>query len=425
MSAPLRAAALALSLLSAVLASAALVRPARASTEEFSTFDVLRPEEDDESLLDHLLTAAPRAWDDEWRRAPMAVRTAQGCLTSGQWLNETQLRVRAPMGERARFGVLLDQSETDFASWNQLDFVFEFPLPFGTPGVSFRPFYDKSRQDFALSFETDADTAQFFARGVFTFEDMFNNLWAWRQTRVGNVSEPYERHPYEPALRIGGRGERWSAEISGKWLTPSRRREPAPIAPQTQRTTLWGTLGEAKVEVDAAGLRWEATALDKQAESTAKAFLDPLGGPYTGADSAAVYPYDRHKFRRVWRTGLSARRIEERWTAEVRWLYQDRHQNDPWFTGTFHALDRLIGAEYTRELLPERLDLRLGGLYDRIRVVANGVATPREETRLYFGLDARFGNVRVFGVEGIELDDEPYEVWFVHDKGFLGLQATF
>ena len=26
---------------------------------------------------------------------------------------------------------------------------------------------------------------------------------------------------------------------------------------------------------------------------------------------------------------------------------------------------------------------------------------------------------------GIELDPEPYEVWWVHDKGFLQLQATF
>jgi hypothetical protein len=28
-------------------------------------------------------------------------------------------------------------------------------------------------------------------------------------------------------------------------------------------------------------------------------------------------------------------------------------------------------------------------------------------------------------IEGIELDPEPYEVWWVHDKGFLHLQTTF
>ena len=49
----------------------------------------------------------------------------------------------------------------------------------------------------------------------------------------------------------------------------------------------------------------------------------------------------------------------------------------------------------------------------------------RHESRAYFGLDARFGRVRVSGVEGIELDPEPYEVWFHHDKGFLALQTTF
>lgn len=414
---------------------AALLHPApsRASTEEFSTFDVERAEEDDESLLDHALTAAPRAWDDEWRRARSAIRTAQGCLTSGQWLNDTRLRVRAPLGERARFGVELDQSETDLASWNHLDFTFQFPQRFGTPGVLFRPFYDKSRQDFALTWETGGDTARFVARAAFTLEDMFNNLWAWRQTRVGNASEPYERHPYEPALSLGGRGERWRWAIGGKWLTPSRRREPGPAGTrQLSRTTLWGTLGEARLEVDALGLVWEATALEKKAESTARAFLDPESGPYSPADSIAVAAAGEDaSFRSLWRTGLAVRRVEDGWSAELRAAYQSRTQTwaAPTGAGRFEALDRMLGLEVTRRVLPS-LDVRAGALYDRIGVAREGV-TPgrphasRDEKRLFFGIDARFGNVRVFGVEGIELDDEAYDVWFIHDKGFLGLQATF
>ena len=416
-----------------VLAALAHPLPSRASTEEFSTFDVERPEEDDESLLDHALTAAPRAWDHEWRRAPMAIRTAQGCLTSGQWLNDTRLRVRAPLGERARFGVELEQSETDLASWNHLDFTFQFPQRFGTPGVSFRPFYDKSRQDFALTWETGSDTASFVARVAFTFEDMFNNLWAWRQTRVGDASEPYERHPYEPALSLGGRGERWRWAIGGKWLTPSRRREPGPPGtPQLLRTTLWGTLGEARIEVDALGLSWEASAFEKRAESSARAFLDPAGGPYLPGDSLAVAAGgDDARFRSLWRGGLAVRRVEERWSAELRGVYQSRTQTwaPPTGDGRFEALDRMLGIEVTRRVLPS-LDVRAGALFDRIGVAREGI-TPmrahasRDEKRLYLGLDARFGNVRVFGVEGIELDDEAYEVWFIHDKGFVGLQATF
>jgi len=41
------------------------------------------------------------------------------------------------------------------------------------------------------------------------------------------------------------------------------------------------------------------------------------------------------------------------------------------------------------------------------------------------GLLAKFGNVSVEGTEGIELDTEPYQVVWHHDKGFLKLQCTF
>ena len=37
----------------------------------------------------------------------------------------------------------------------------------------------------------------------------------------------------------------------------------------------------------------------------------------------------------------------------------------------------------------------------------------------------RFGRVSLQVVEGLELDREPYEVWAVHDKGFVQLQTTF
>ena len=43
----------------------------------------------------------------------------------------------------------------------------------------------------------------------------------------------------------------------------------------------------------------------------------------------------------------------------------------------------------------------------------------------YIGLALRFGRVRIAGIEGIELDPEHYEVWLVHDKGFLQQQMTF
>ena len=201
-------------------------RAGRAGTEEFSTFDVEQQEEDDESLLDHLLTRAPRAWRAEWERAPQAFRSQQGCLTSGQWLIHSDLKLETALGSRARLGVKLRQYEDDAANFNYLDLTFRFPTRFGTVGALFRPLYDKSRQDFGVTWETGADTSALQVQAVFGLEDLFNNLWEFRQSRVGNRSEPYLQHPYEPALRLVTRHQRWRTELEGKYLTPSRRRIP-------------------------------------------------------------------------------------------------------------------------------------------------------------------------------------------------------
>jgi hypothetical protein len=118
-------------------------------------------------------------------------------------------------------------------------------------------------------------------------------------------------------------------------------------------------------------------------------------------------------------------------TLEGRWLYVDRMQSyrPPLADARFHAIDRTLQLEARWEAQP-RLLVRLGGLYDKIGVSKSGDTGrfgygTRKESRAYVGLVARFGRVRVSGVEGIELDREPYEVWHHHDKGFLQLQTTF
>jgi hypothetical protein len=80
--------------------------------------------------------------------------------------------------------------------------------------------------------------------------------------------------------------------------------------------------------------------------------------------------------------------------------------------------------------LTDALHARVGAMHDRVTISQIGPYHPtsygtRVESRAYVGLSARIGRVWVSGVEGIELDPEPYDVWFVHDKGFLHLQATF
>ena len=391
---------------------------ARAATEEFSTFDVAAQEEDDESLLDHMLTRTPRTWRGEWERAPLALRTSQGCLTSGQWFINTDLKLRSPLGRSARLGVDYRQSETDFSSYEHLDFSFRFPTRFGTPGAMFRPLYDKSRQDFAVMWEAGSDTGAFQSALVFTLEDMFNNLWAFRQTRVGEGSEPYERHPYEPALRLRGSGPSWRAEVYGQYLTPSRKRVVAAGPLPVRLTGLWGTLGAAELEVEGLGFTWELCGTNQQASDNEQ----PVDLSAARSES----------WRRRWTAETSvARSITPRLGGELRALYQSRTQSwgGPPGDGAFDGIDRLFQLDTWWEVLPT-LRVRTGALYDRIGIASSGFrpyATygTRTESRAYLGLSARFGRVSVEAIEGIELDPEPYEVWMVHDKGFLHLQTTF
>lgn len=397
----------------------ALARPplARAGSEEWSTFEVESQEEDDESILDHMLTATPRQWREAWERAPQAFRTEQGCLTSGQWFIQSDLKLHAPLGRHAEFGLLMRQTEDDAQSFDYVDLQFRFPTAWGAPGAWFRPFFDKSRQDFSLTWELGADTTAEQVQLAFTLEDAFNNLWAFRQTRVGGLLEPYQRRPYEPAVRWVSRHERLRVELGGRWLTPSRKRVNFGGSIPSRTITLWGTHAQGTVEVKALGLEWSALTENMQAFST---------------DSADGFAGNGAHFRRRWFVEAGAlRRLSPRLTAETRWRYTDR---DAWFAppvgpNSFRGLDRVVTGEARWEFRPGWTG-KAGAMYDRIGIAAPGpnhafTWGTRKESRAYVGLEATFGNVVVAGVEGIELDHETYEVWFVHDKGFLQLQARF
>ncbi len=395
-------------------------RAARAGTEEFSTFDVEQQEEDDESTLDHLLTRAPRQWLPQWEHATHALRTEQGCLTSGQWFIHTDLKTTTAMGDRARFGVRLRQSEDDLAHFDYLDLVFSFPTRAGTIHAAFRPLFDKSRQDFLVAWEAGSDTSALQVVATLGFEDLFNNLWEFRQTRIGNHGEPYTRHPYEPALNIASRHDRWRVELAGKYLTPSRKSIPGLVDPDSLYfSTLWGTQVTALAMVNALGCEWEARGWNQQAFSRYS-----LEGTPIGPDG---------NYRRGWSAEAAVRRaLGARLTGELRYVYVGRaqHHTLPYGPGGFGALDRVAQAELSWQATP-RLTARAGGLFDRVNVANSGLAFAhlgygtRNESRGYLGLVARFGNVSVSGVEGIELDPERYDVWLVHDKGFLQLQALF
>jgi hypothetical protein len=394
-------------------------RRAHATLEEFSTFDVEVQEEDNKTILDHLLARNPVQWRDEWERSAQAFRTSQGCVTSGQWVEFTDLKVESALGERARLGVLYTQRFDNTESYDDLALLFRYPIRVGRATVEFHPSFDKSRQDFALNWDTGPDTSAFYLSATFVVEDMLNNLWAWRQSRVGNASEPYVRHPYEPELEMISRHDHWRLDLGGRYLSPSTKQVQGFSSADTLRlVTLWGAIGWAAVEADAFGFHWQARTDNKQALSTDQPVDFSTG--------------DNHNFRRQWSCEAAVSKdFSPRYFALARWLYEGRTEiyGAPAGPGRFDALDRVGQLEVGRVLNP-RWRLRVGGLYDRIAHDREGItpgssqAGPKR-SRAYISLQGRFGKVSIEGTEGIQHDQEPYQVVWHHDKGFLKLQTTF
>jgi hypothetical protein len=388
---------------------------ARAGTEEFSTFSVYAQEEDDESLIDHMLTRPDRAWRDEWERSVQALRTSQGCFTSGQWFIDTQLKLRTSLGGPALFGLDVRDQESDASTVQYFDFSFRFPTAIGTPGFMFRPMHDKSLQDLALFWEAGKETSATVARLTFTFEDVFNDLFAFRQARVGQNGEPYEKHPFEPAAWVRLRRPAWDFELNGQWLTPSIKRLAWTDDPAVPRAGLWGAYGYADLLARAGGFEFQLTGNDRQARSSQEI-------PATG-DGGADY-------RRQWAVETVARRpFGSHWESEAHWLYQERHErsDSPYPDRLLDVVERVLQGEVRYRA--SRWTARTGAMHDRVSRDLQGdplasYAT-RIESRAYVGLGALFGRVSMDVVEGIELDPEPYDVWFHHDKAFLHLQTTF
>ena len=405
--------------LALLLALSAMPRMAHAGTEEWSTFNPEAQELDDESTLDHLLNRQPREWRDAWERSPRALRTSQGCLTAGVWFIDSQLKLQTALGKRTEFGLLVTQRETDAESYSYTDFQLRVHTKAGTPGVWFRPLADKSRQDFAFTWAAGSDTSAEQFEATFALEDVFNNLWAFRQAQVGGLFEPYKRRPYEPGVHWVSRHSRVRAEVSGRWLTPNRKRVIDYNRPDPDRmVTLWGTIAEASIEVKTGSLLWQLATANQQARSSDA----PVDNP---TDNAL-------NFRRRWSVEAAVERpVCSTLTAGIRTLYQDRdaRRGPPFGPTEFSALDRVAQLELRWQASPA-LGVKAGGMFDRVNVGEYGPYRPysygtRNESRGYVGLNVRFGNVTFSGYEGIELDPEPYPVWLVHDKGFLSMQARF
>ena len=402
----------------ALLFALLVAAPASANYEEFLTLDILGQEEDDENLLDHVLVRQPLEWRDEWERARGAFRSSQGCFTSGQWYLDHDLKVRVPMGDTAFLDLeVRDVSDAESVyGWTRFDV--RFPLPrLGLWGVRAVPTFDKSRQDIALLWDHGVPTQGLHVHAVMGLEDMFNKFWSMRQVRVGDESEPYLRHPFEPALRLGWRTEQTRVALGGKWLTPSTKRIETADPALRRNIDLWGVKGDASVSQRFGAMTAELGFETAQAQSE---------------EHRDVFDGDHHVFRRKWRVdGALTRALGARARLTARFIYQERTQvwRPPISNSSLDVIDRMPMVEAA---FPVPFDFfgRAGFMRNRITAVPN-ILVPvwtwgtRVETRAFVALQKRFGRVHLQGIECIELDREQYDVAFIHDKGFLQLQILF
>ena len=192
----------------------------------------------------------------------MALRTAQGCLTSGQWFIQTELKLGAPLGRSARLGVDLRQSESDISSYEYIDFSFRFPTRVGTAGAMFRPLFDKSRQDFALMWETGLTPVVRLA-GDLHLEDMFNNLWAC-QTRWAKLSPTCATPTKLPGCAVAATRR---AQLFGQYHAPARS-SGATSGRFRPRGDPCGAPCVASIEADLFGTTCELRGSNQQARGT-------------------------------------------------------------------------------------------------------------------------------------------------------------
>ncbi len=393
--------------------------PARATYEEFRSLYIGKLEEDDETLLDHVLVHQPLEWREAWERSPGGFRSSQGCFTSGKWFLDHDLKVRVPMGDTTTLTIEIRNVSDDESTYDWTRFDLRFPIShhLGTVGLRLSPTFDKSRHDVALMWEHGRPDSGFSVQAVAGLEDVFNKFWSSRQVRVGDESEPYERHPYEPALRLGWIGNGTRATVGGKWQTPSIKFIDTHDPALRRRDHLWG-------------VKHDASVAQRFGRNTAE-----LGYESVQASTFEYWdfvPGDHHRYgRRTRGEAAYTRWLGEHGRLTMRFIYQERTQvwRPPVTNDALSVIDRMPVIEAGFRA-PLDTYARVGLMRNRVTVVGipwRPVYTEgtRLETRGYLALQFRFGKVLVQGIECIELNREPYDVAFIHDKGFLHFQTTF
>ena len=410
------------------LSAVATAPPAGAGLAEFETWRLDRLEADDEATLDRLHFEYSRAWEEAWWGARRGFRVSNGCGTHEHWENTTEVELEHVVDS----GVSVEFGYRDASRLSHQETLTAIGASYRRPNGSFvraryRPSYHKADHDLELSAGWRDDDVS-LVRLTLAFERFLNNRIARKGSLLSESRWIYERHPLVAELdvrfRFSGTG---MIDVNAAALGRTDRSHLAPeargVTDADFRQSLEGDRGRVRVWFPS----WGRVAFSVHT-GWKRLDDDRRRDPETSVVRSAV---DRSEW---WMRASAEVSVRPRWRTELLVEYRDAEETrtaDRRYR--YESLSRLYQASvFWRP--NERFDVGFGYAIDDLSGIASDDPTwlvarrhppDRIESRLHLTLQLHVRDLWVLVRETVELDDEPYSSFAMHDKTFVQVMTTF
>lgn len=398
--------------------------PARASIEDFETWDVGAQENDDEYGLDMYFLSFSPEWDAHWLYSGDGARSTMGSSDNEVWEMRNELRMRRQLNDRVHFlyGFTQDQGLTIENEQHFLGLEVEGGGFWFGPFA--RPITTKEHLDAGLMVRR-AWKSGTEIRASLSFEDWISDHTNGRS----NIRNRTFTDFLDPARewRLGVRQVwspvRWIAADVVRLPEFERRIQP-PASTGLPEDFRW--VGGHSWSVRGAGDPMRGLTFDFLAEGKKSRVAN---FPSDGLD-----PVDTHRDAWKLRTRVThalAGKFLGRWGVQVR----GAHEKDVADTAAVPyrlIVDDVVTTVGTRREITRWLTGEFGYGHQETKIHQVGPKDEhrftwgtRSENRLYLIAELATAGLRARFIETIELDNEGYKAFGDHDKGFVQLMADF
>lgn len=398
--------------------------PARASIEDFENWDLGAQEGDDEYGLDSYFLAFSPEWEAEWLFSGDGARSSMGSTVNEVWEMRNELRLRRVLNPRLHFvyGFTQNQGLTVDDEQHMLGIEVEeggfWFGPFARPNTS------KEHLDAGLMVRRAWKTGTEI-RASLSFED-------WNSDHTNGRSDVRNRTStdfIDPARewRVGVR-QIWSP---ARWIALDAVRLPEFL----RRIRPPNASADPEVFRFVGGNEWSLRgAADPFRGLTFDLLAERKESRVADFPSELLAPVDTR--REAWKVRA---RVSHAVAGGFlgRWGVQVRSAEERDVAGTAPVpyrldLDDIVTTVGTRRGILPWLTGELGYGHQRTKIRQDGPKAEqrftwgtRSENRLYLIAEMEKAGIRARFIETIELDDEGYDAFSDHDKGFIQLQADF